>query len=175
MRSQDKKEINEIKYYKNFIMKSDSFLKDHKHITSEISVPILLNNKIPYGYIQINQRSSLSVSTIPQIIRLASLVDDLVKRTKIFSASEDKLLVSDISKNGMGIVFNNKKYIPYYRKDSYVSLDVLFPSAKKASILANVRHLEMMKNRTIRVGFEIKEMDNNSRSNYEHFLCTIDS
>jgi hypothetical protein len=164
---------NIFKYYKNNILTNDPYLKNHKELISEISVPIFFNYKIPYGYIQVNKSSPFHNSKISIIKRIASVVDELAKKNNLFSVLNDKLLVSDISKKGVGIVFNNQKYIPYYKKDSYVSMDLLLPQLKKASILADVRHLEMMNNKVIKVGFEIKDMDTVSQGNYERFLGSI--
>ena len=161
------------KYFKNNIYNQDSYLLNHGELISEISVPILYNSKIPYGYIQVNKSSPFSRFTISIVQRLASIIDELGRKTNLFSVSNDKLLVSDISKTGVGIVFNNEKYIPYYKKDSYVSMDLLLPQLKKASILADVRHLEMMHNKTIKVGFEIKDMDSKSKEVYDKFLGSI--
>jgi hypothetical protein len=160
-------------YYKNYIYNNDEYLKTHKEIISEVAVPILFDSKIPYGYIQVNKSNPLPTSTISVIKRVAALTDDITKKYKLFSVSSDRLLVWDVSEKGVGIAFKNTKYIPYYRRDSYVSLDLLLPRYKKASILADVRHLEMMKNKLIKVGFEIKDMDNTSRDNYEKFLGSI--
>ena len=160
-------------YYKNYVYNNDAFLKNNKEFISEISVPILFNSKIPYGYIQVNKKTPFSKSAIILVKRLANLVDEMNQKNKLLSVSNDKLLVSDISKNGAGIIFNNKHYVPYYKKDSFVSLDMFLPMAKKASILADVRHLEIMKNKSFKVGFQIKEMDNISKDNYDKFLGSL--
>ncbi|MFH0975981.1 MAG: hypothetical protein V1874_09385 [Spirochaetota bacterium] len=160
-------------YYKNYIYNNDEYLKIHKEIVSEVAVPILFDSKIPYGYIQVNKTGPLPTSTISVMKRVAALTDDITKKSKLFSVSSDKLLVWDISEKGVGIAFKNTKYIPYYRRDSFVSLDLLLPRYKKASILADVRHLEMLENKLIKVGFEIKDMDTASRDNYEKFLGSI--
>ena len=164
---------NMYKYYKNNIYSQDSYLLDHGELVSEISVPILYDSKIPYGYLQVNKSAPFPRFTVSLVQRLASVIDELSRKTNLFSVSSDKLLVSDISKTGVGIVFNNEKYIPYYKKDSYVSMDLLLPQLKKASILADVRHLEMMHNKTIKVGFEIKDMDSKSKEVYDKFLGSI--
>jgi hypothetical protein len=161
-------------HYKNNIFNQDAYLKKHNEYISEISVPILYDLKIPYGYIQVNKSVPFHKSALSVVRRLAFMVDGLCRKYNLFSVSGDKILVSDISKTGVGIVFNNQKYIPYYKKDSYVSMDLLLPHLKKASILADVRHLEMMHNKTIKVGFEIKDMDSTSKDNYERFLGSIE-
>ncbi len=160
-------------YYKNMIKINDSYLQKHSEFISEISVPVLFDSKIPYGYIQVNKSSPFPASAVPYVERLAVLADQLIRRNKIFPVPDDKLLVSDVSQKGIGVVFKNQKYIPYYKKDSSVSLVMLLPKSKKASILADVRHLEVMQNKVIKVGFEIKDMDNVSRDNYDRFLSSI--
>ncbi len=161
-------------FYMNNIYKKDRFLNIRQEFRSEVSVPILYNTKIPYGYIQVNETSPFSRTALSVIQRIAVLANELGNELKIFTASGDRLLVSDVSTGGLGVVFKDSKLIPNYKQDSYVSLDMLLPQNKKASILADVRHLEMMENKVIKVGFEIKDMDNLSVSNYESFLRRID-
>ena len=78
-------------------------------------------------------------------------------------------------RHGLDTIVSIYTNIPYYKKDNYVSLDIIFPSSKTASVLADVKHLEMMQNKIIKVGFEIKDMDTASLKNYEHFLGSINT
>ncbi len=164
-----------IENYMKYIYKTDSYLNNHKRLISEISVPVMFNSWIPYGYVQINNSTPLTTSSVEHAVCLASFIDDSIKRENIFSVSRDKLDISDISKNGIGIIFSNKKYIPYYLKDSFVLLDIFFPSSLKTSILADVRHLEIMQNKTIKAGFRIREMDDEGRYNFDSFLSSINT
>ena len=54
-------------------------------------------------------------------------------------------------------------------------MDMILSKTKKASLLAGVKHLEMMKNDVIKVGFEITYMDELSSKNYNNFLEFVDT
>ncbi|MBN2041836.1 MAG: DUF1577 domain-containing protein [Spirochaetes bacterium] len=171
--SPDADTSEDYKNYINFIYNSDLFLNKNKMLVSEISVPVYFDSKIPYGYIQANKSKPFTASSVASLKRLATLIDDLIRKNKLFPALPDKMLISDLSKKGIGIVFKNANYIPYYKKDTFVSLDIMLPALKKASLLADVKHLEMMRNKIIKVGFEIMDMDTASMKNYERFLGSI--
>lgn len=127
------------------------------------------------GNIQVNNSTPLTQGSLPVIKRIAALIEKMGKEYALFDAVDEKKLVSDVSPKGLGIVFRDKKYIPLYREKSYVSLDMILPASKRVSMLTDVRHLEMLDNKIIKVGFEIKDMDNESLSNFENFLQSIGS
>lgn len=157
------------------VLTGDSYVKDSASYAAEVSVPILLNEKIPFGYLQVNSTKPFSASTLPVVMRIASLIEQLTHKCKIFSALEYKLLISDVSKKGLGAVFKEKDLLPHYRENSYVTLDIMLPSNKKASLLADVRHLDIMDNNVFKVGFEIKDMDTMSMDNYDKFLSYVNA
>ncbi|MDY6935183.1 MAG: hypothetical protein SVZ03_13295 [Spirochaetota bacterium] len=166
--------ISQHNFYMRNIYAKDSCLMGRRELISEVSVPILYNANIPYGYIQVNDTAPFNRSSLHSVKRIVNLIEELSVEFNIFHVSEERLLVSDVSKGGLGIVFRDKKLIPQYKEDSYVSLDMLLPKSKKASILAGVRHIDMLANKIIKIGFEIKSMDDISTSNYAKFLSLID-
>lgn len=169
-KKEDDKKRDRSKEYIYNIIAGDSHFTGDVNYTSEVSVPILLNEKIPYGYLQVNSTNPLSASVLPVVMRIASMIEQLTQKCKIFSALNNKLLISDISQRGLGAIFQEKDLIPHYRENSYVTLDMMLPSNKKASLLADVRHLDIMQNNVFKVGFEIKDMDTMSMDNYDKFL-----
>ncbi len=164
---QDQRKYND---YINNIYSKDYFLINRKKFVSEISVPILYKAKIPYGYIQINTFNALSESTVTLIKRMAIVAEEIFHKFGIFPVSEEKLLVSDISKGGLSIVFKERKFIRYFKERSLVYFDLIFPENKKASILAVVRNISLLENKIIKIGCEVKEMDALSEVNYDEFL-----
>jgi hypothetical protein len=161
-----------LKYYLDNIFSMDRSIKENDEIVSEISVPVLCNNKIPYGYIQVNSRSPLSGASMRSLKRMAMLIDSMRIESKISFNVDHRFLVSDISENGLGIAFKNWNLLPYYDRKKMVSMDMIFPRRKKASIVADVRHIDILANKIIKVGFLIREMDNLSKI---HFQRALDS
>jgi hypothetical protein len=160
-------------YYLGNIRNTDKFLKNNPQLISEISVPMLMHSKIPYGYIQANDRVPFHRNMVPIIKKIARHVEDLSMKSGILAACETPVPVTDISRNGLGIVFREKALLDYYRQNSYVALDIILPKTKKASILADVRHIDIMDNSIIKVGFQIRDMDETSRENFDRFLRAL--
>ena len=52
---------------------------------------------------------------------------------------------------------------------------MVLPKNKKASILADVKYLNMLENKTIKVGFGIKDIDQPGMVNYYKFLKITDN
>jgi hypothetical protein len=160
-------------YYKNSILKKDAdFMKD-KNLVSEVLVPVMYNAQIPFGYLQVNRTKPFTNGILPVIKRTASLIEQLCNDYKIFTAMEEKFIISDVSTRGFGIVFNDRKYIPYFKEKSFVSLDIILPDNRKAAVLARVRHLEILEEKLIKAGLEIIEMDTMGLSSYEDFVRSV--
>lgn len=159
-------------YFSNIYLK-DQFLQSRKEYISEISIPLLYRLKLPYGYIQLNNSSIFSSSTLMIAKKFALLVDELLNKENVFPKSEDKLIVSNMSKGGLGIVFKERKHIRYFKENSYVFFDLLLPDNKSASILAKVRNITLMDNKIIMVGCSIEEIDALSDVYYDEFLQTL--
>ncbi len=159
--------------YINNIYSKDYFLLNRKNFVSEVSVPILFRTKIPYGYIQVNNTNPLTEPTLTLVKRIAIIAEELFHKQGIFPISQEKLLVSDISKNGLGIVFKERKFIRYFKEKCLVYFDMIFPGNKKASILATVRNISLLENKIIKIGCEIKEMDALSEVIYEEYIESL--
>lgn len=174
-----KKEISQserlLKLYLDNIYSKDNALQNMKNLRSEISIPITYNNKIPYGYIQANSSMPMAKSSLQSLKSTAVFAENKIKESKIFSEYTHKFLVSDISARGLGIVFKEKDYLPIYKTGNHVSLDMSLPQRKKASILADVRHVDILSNNIIKVGFYIKNMDDRSSENYNKFLRIVEN
>ena len=100
-------------YYKNNIYVNDNMLADN-HFISEISIPILYRMKVPYGYVQVNSRFPFKESSMQPVKKIAIVVNELLIKHSLFPQAEEKIMVSDVSKNGIGLKFKDKKCIKYF-------------------------------------------------------------
>lgn len=167
--SPDKTKNKQIfQYYKKNIYASDISVK-HKNYISEISVPFLYRGKMPYGYIQINSSTPIPEITFNTIKKYSIQIDEMLKKDNIFSKVDEKFIVNNISKQGFGIVFNEKKYIRYFKENSSIYTDICFPDQKKASVLATVKYISYSA-KHIAIGFTIDEIDALSEVNYDHYI-----
>ena len=159
--------------YHNEIYHKDHHLVNRKQLISEVSVPVLYRGKIPYGYIQGNAEAVLTEPAMAAVKRMAVLVEELFAKYRIFPASEDRLLVSDVSRNGIGIVFKERRFIRFFKENSLVYFDIMLPDNKKSSCLAVVRHIDILESKIIKIGCEIREFDSLGEVNYEEYLRSI--
>jgi hypothetical protein len=163
------------RFYINEIYARDYFLKNRQQFISEIAVPVLYRAKIPYGYVQVNNTTPFTESALTVIKRSAIIIEELFTKEKVFPQTEERLLVSDVSKRGIGIVFKERRFVRYFKEGSLVFFDLILPDKKKASVLATVRHIALMENKIIKVGCEIKELDAISEAHYDEFLQSAGS
>ncbi len=162
-------------FYINSIYSKDHFLQSKKEYVSEISVPILYKLKMPYGYIQLNNKNIFTSSSLALAKKFAISIDELLNKESVFPRSADKLIVSNMSKKGLGIVFKERKNIRYFKENNLVFFDILLPEKKVASVLAIVRNITLSENNVIQIGCSIEEIDALSEVNYDEFLESLPS
>ena len=166
----------EPKYEKAFrAYVSDIYSKDHKlsgqkQYISEATAPILFGNLIPYGYVQVNNTTPMTEGYLAMAKRSAIVINEFFRNENMFVPYDDRVLVCDISKSGIGVVFRERRTTRLFRTDSLVSFDMMLPTKKKSIVGAMVRNVNFLENGVIKVGLEIKSIDAISQVNYEEFL-----
>ncbi len=152
------------------IFKNDHKLQTDKKMQSEISVPIIYKMKMPYGFIRINNEKSIDEKYFSVVKKMAVITDKLIMKHQIIRQYEDRFRVSDMSKNGLGIIFKDRKYIKYFKTDSLIYFDLFLPNNLKANILGYVKNISFAKNNYIKIGCEIHDIDALSEVYYDEFL-----
>ena len=94
-------------------------------------------------------------------------------KNRIFPIDKEKLLVSDVSKSGLSVVFKSRKLVRYFKEGSLICFNSILPGDKEARMLVFVRHICTMDNKVMKVGFEIKDIDALSEANYTEFLDSV--
>jgi hypothetical protein len=166
----DKKDVQ---IYLSEIYAKDYKLSSQKEYISEVSVPFVYKNMIPYGYIQVNNTKPMDENHLTVIKRLASMINDQLVKDNIFATAKDKFIVTDVSKKGLGIVFKDRRLMRYFIKDTQVVIELNLPDSNKATMGVTVRNTIFNDSGTIRVGFEITTIDAISEVNYDEFLETL--
>ena len=105
--------------------------------------------------------------------RMAVIVEQLLQKNKVFLKTEEKLIVSDVSKRGIGVVFKDKRFFRYFEENSLVYFDLLLPDNKKVNILSIVQNISAMGTNAFKIGCEIKDIDALSEVYYDEFLESI--
>ncbi len=166
----DKKNLQ---FYVNEIYAKDYKLSSQKEFISEVSVPFIYKNIIPYGYIQVNNTRPMDENHLTVIKRLAAMINDHLVKENLFVPAPDKFIVTDVSKGGLGIVFKDRRQLRFFMKDAQVIIDLNLPDGNKATMGVTVRNTIFNDVGTIRVGFEITSIDAISEVNYDEYLETL--
>ncbi len=161
-------------FYINHIYKSDISLSSRHKYVSEITIPITYNNVIIYGYLQVNSTQPISDGMFEVVKRMSIAINQLMVKHQLFFPLEDRFLIADISKSGLGFVFKEKKFLRYFEEGSKINFDIMLPTKKKALIGAVVRNITFLENRIVKTGCEIFAMDEVSRANYDEFILLTD-
>jgi hypothetical protein len=166
-------EKKEFSLYINEIYAKDYKLSSQKEFVSEVSVPIIYKNMTPYGYIQVNNLKPMDENHLKVIKRLAVMINEQLIKNNIFEPAKDKFIVTDMSKNGIGIVFKDRRLLRFFMKDSHVILELSLPDSNKVVMSVIVRNTIFNEGGTIKIGLEIKNIDAISEANYDELLKTI--
>lgn len=166
-------EKKNVQFYLGEIYAKDYKLSSQKEFISEVSVPFVYKNMIPYGYIQVNNTKPMDENHLTVIKRLASMINDQLVKDNLFITARDKFIVTDVSKNGLGIVFKDRRLLRYFVKDAQVIIELNLPDGNRATLGVAVRNTVFNDGGTIRVGFEITTIDAISEVNYDEFLETL--
>jgi len=162
-------------HYINYIYRSDIAISSRNKFIAEASVPILYNNAIIYGYIQVNSTKPIEEDLYEYVKKMSIVVNHLMVKQQMLQPLPEKFLLTDISHSGLSFVFKEKKILRYFEEGSRINFDILFPTKKSAVIGAIVRNIRHLENRIIKVGCEIFDMDNTSRMNYEEFVQSTET
>ncbi len=157
-------------FYINQIYKSDISLTSRNRYISEITVPVMYNSIIVYGYLQVNSSQPSSDGMFEVVKRMSIAINQLMVKHQLFFPMEERFLVADISRSGISFVFKEKKFLRYFEQGSKISFDILLPTQKKVIMGAIIKNITYLENRIIKTGCEIFSMDETSRANYEEFI-----
>ncbi len=157
------------KFYRTEIYKSDRMLK-WDIIVSEIAMPFMLKMMIPIGYIQVNHNDALTKEQFSDIRKLGSTFSELLTQKKIIVPSDDEILVIDISKSGLGLVFNQRNMIKHFKVGSYIYFSIHLPGNRNVPVYCIVRNINFIKNKLFRIGCEILDIDAIGEALYDEYL-----
>ncbi|MCL1864416.1 MAG: PilZ domain-containing protein [Spirochaetes bacterium] len=171
----EKSEEDMYNHYINYIYRSDISISSRNKYIAEITVPIVYNNVIIYGYIQVNSTQPIGEDMFEYVKKMCAVVNHLMVKQQMLIPLPDKFLLADISHSGLSFVFKEKKFLRYFEEGSRINFDILFPADKKAVIGAVIRNIRHLENMILKVGCEIFDMDDTSRMNYEEFVQLFES
>ena len=159
-------------FYREFIYSKEQFNMKRHGFISEISVPILYRGMIPFGHITIHGTAPINRSAAQILARAAVLSEQMmVKGAVIHDICTEKLLVADISKGGIGIVFRDRKFVRFFKEKRTASFDLILADGMQVPIAASVRNIALMENKIIKIGCAIVSVDEKARPAYEAYLA----
>lgn len=164
------KEDVDFNYYINEIHARDFKLSGQSEFISEVSVPIIYKNSIPYGYIQVNNTKPMTDGHLAVIKKISLMVNEFFLKEKIFVPIQDKFLVANISNNGLAIVFKDRRQLRYFIQNSYVVIDMMLPDVDNITLGVIVNNTVFNENGIIKIGLEIVNIDEVGKVKFEKFL-----
>lgn len=142
------------------------------NMVSEISVPLLYKIMMPFGYIQVNHSSPLNEDNLFMLKRLGLAYSESISKDNIlFTPSIDTISVSDLSLNGLGIIFKENTLARHFKEDALVMFTAYLPDNRHASILCRVANITLS-DKWYRVGCRIESIDSEGEQHYRKFLQT---
>lgn len=162
-----------LKFYINEIHSRDFKLSGQSEFISEISIPIIYKDMIPYGYVQVNNSSPMNENHLALIKKVTMTVNEFFIKERIFAPVPDKFLVVNIAQTGIAVVFKDRRQIRYFVQNSRVVLDLMIPDNGNVTMGALVKNTIFEDNGIIKVGFEISNIEEASRASFDKFLETM--
>lgn len=162
-------ETNTYAFYKKMIFERDNLL-DWNKIISEISLPIFYKSLIPFGYVQVNSDKAFTEEDFNTFRKFGLSTSDFFTNNYIIKTSDDKIIVADLSKSGIGVVFKERTLIKHFKDDSYVFFNLVLPENRIASVLTIVRNINLIGKNIFRIGCEIVEIDALGQCHYDEYL-----
>lgn len=168
---QEDNETDVTSYMQN-IYYNDQDLVNGKMV-SEISVPLLYKIMMPFGYIQVNHTSPLDEENLFMLKRLGMAFSESISKDNIlFNPSVDTISISDLSMNGLGMIFKERSLARHFKEDALVMFTAYLPDSKNASILCRVANITLT-DKWYRVGCRIENIDSEGESHYKKFLQAV--
>lgn len=158
-----------LNYYKIAIFNKDKNFMNNK-IISEASIPILYKGLLPIGYIQVNDIKQITEEDFNSIKRLGISASDLFSNKDIMLQFNEKITVDDVSASGIGIIFEDRIQLRYFKDNAYLYLAIFLPENKIISMLCMVRNINIIGNNKYRVGIQIVELDAIGEVFYMEFI-----
>ncbi len=158
------------KYYYSEIYQKDYYLINRKQYVSEGAGAFYYQKSIPYGYLQVNHTIPLQGPAFEMVKKLGSITEKMFMKNQVFKPLGEALLVSDMSKNGISVVFNERSYIRFFQEKSYIHFILILPDQLRLPVFAVVRNISFIDNKIIKIGCEIIHMDENVQAVYINYL-----
>ncbi len=163
----DEKGRELLKHYRS-IHHQDRTIDDS--MISEIAIPFLYKGMIPFGYIQINSRKVLIKEDYVYLKKTGAITSESFSGASVIKTLDERFYVSDLSLNGLCIVFSEKGRIKYFKNDGYLYARLFFPDGRTSSMLCAVRNINLMSNNAFKIGCEIVEIDALGEVNLEEYI-----
>jgi hypothetical protein len=161
------------RFYLTDIYAKDYKLASQKEFISEVSVPIVYKNMVPYGYIQVNNLKPMDSNHFTVMKRFAVMINEFFLKENLFVPSKEKFIVNDLSSKGIGIVFRDRRLMRFFLKDSHLIIELTLPDSNKVTMRVNVRNTIFNDSGIIKVGMEVVNIDAISEVNYDEYLDTL--
>lgn len=157
------------KYYVDTIYPEER--ETNRKIVSEIAVPFLYRYMMPFGYLRVNGSKPLTDEDYSSLKKTGMSISTFFTNDKtIIRSSDDRIIVTDISMTGLGVVFRERIFIKHFREESLIIFTVYMPGSRTAVVMCEVKNITILKNGIYRVGCSILNFDAIGEVNYSDYL-----
>lgn len=167
-----KKDKEKYEFYRSSLYKSDKKI-DWDKVVSEISVPLMYKLMIPIGYIQVDHLAPLSNEQFSSLKKLGYTFSELLTQQNIIIFSDDQIKVVDLSKSGIGLLFEQRSLIKHFKDDSCIYFLINLPDGKNVPVYCVVKNVNIVDRKLFRVGLAIKDIDAIGETFYDEYLESI--
>lgn len=160
------------RYYINHIYPEEP--ESSRRLVSEIAVPFLYRYMMPFGYLRVNSMKSLTDEDFSFLKKQGmSISTFFTNDTSIIRSSEDRVVITDLSMTGLGVVFKERVLIKHFKEDSLVIFTVFMPGNRTSVVMCQVKNITILKNGVYRIGCSILNFDAIGEVNYSEYLESL--
>jgi|GEM_PF-905262 len=142
-----------------------------KRMISEIAVPFLYRHMMPFGYLCVNGMQPLSNEDFSLLKKYGMGISTVVTNdTNMIRSSDDRAAITDLSRNGLGIIFKERVLLKHFMEEGLVIFTVFLPGDKTLIIMCQVKNITFLKKGIYRIGCRIVNFDATGEVSYSEYL-----
>lgn len=143
------------------------------HFVCEASFPLIYHRTLLFGYLQILSPTEMKAEHWDEMGALAAKTEKAL--LPFLPTAQDKCPVADLSMHGIGFLHGNNQFVlRHFMPGTEITFDLHFPDGFVAGCLASIRNLRS-KERTLRVGAELKPLRPLENEHLTHYLAELNS
>lgn len=139
-------------------------------LVSEISVPLIYNRLVAWGYLRVFSESMLTMTDLEELTQTASDLAREFEDQSILPGNPEICVVLDVSRQGLGFAHANNAHLsPYYVPGEDIIFKLKFGEEEAHPFYGAIKNTRMIAG-NYRIGVEFKMLNSQSESYLERLL-----